>query len=97
MNILHESKVSLSWNNAGNFKSEIVNGIVTELHFCEPGCDGNSAGKCLTSVDYTFLKDVHAALGELFAQVEEQQKKLGYSFPLSEKEAVVNEPKDKID
>lgn len=73
----------MAWNNDGKFTAEIVNGVITDLHFCEPGCDEDTApNKCIISTDIKFLTDVHKALGELLDMVKQQQKDLGYSFPL---------------
>lgn len=81
MDLLREHKISISWNNQGKFTAEIINGNITQLHFCEYGKDQNTAPcQCLTSTDWQFLNDVYSALGELFATVKEQQKELGYSY-----------------
>lgn len=87
MDILKEAKITLSWNNDGSFRAVIINGIITELNFCEPGRDGNTAPcQCLNSTNWKFLNDTYNALGELFGAVKEQQKELGYSFPTDGKE-----------
>lgn len=78
-----EDKVTLEWAHKGSFKAVITNGIVTELQYCEPGTgptDSDSCGKCLTSTDLKFLQDVHQSLGELFKEIEEANKRLGYSY-----------------
>lgn len=85
-----ENKITLSWSHKGSFQATIVNGIITELAFCEPGNGPENCGKCLNSVDIKFLQDVHNSLGELFKQVEEAHKDLGYSYA---KEEVEDDPK----
>lgn len=80
-----ENIVTLEWAHEGKFTAKIVNGQIAELEFCEPGvgADG-TCGKCLTSTDLKFLQSVHQSLGELFKEVEEAGKKMGYSFSLEE-------------
>lgn len=75
-----EVKISLSWNFDGSFSAELTNGNITSLNMCELGGNG-CEGKCLTSTDLKFLQNVHQALGELFKQIEEENKANGYSFP----------------
>lgn len=72
-----ENKISLEWNHEGSFSATIVNGVVTELAFCEPG---TGCEKGLTSTDIKFLKSVHQSLGELFKEVEAAQKELGHAY-----------------
>lgn len=75
-----EIKNELTWHNEGKFTATLTNGIITELHFCEPGCDENSEGRCLVSTDYKYLKDVHDALAELFIFKEAEDERMGYKF-----------------
>lgn len=84
MDVFKEEKTSLNWHNDGKFSAVIVNGQITELHFCEPG--GEKA-QCLTSVNYKYLQDVHAALGDLFAHIEREAEKKGHAYALEEKAA----------
>ena len=60
--------------------TQLTNGNITSLNMCELGGNG-CEGKCLTSTDLKFLQKVHQALGELFKQIEEENKANGYSFP----------------
>jgi hypothetical protein len=77
-----EIKNSLEWHSeSGKFDATLTNGIITELNFCEPGTGpGSTCGRCLESTDYKYLKQVHQCLGELFAFIEEENKRLGYSY-----------------
>lgn len=75
-----EIKNELTWHNDGKFTATLTNGVITELHFCEPGKGADSEGKCLTSVDFKYLQSVYSALGELFTFIEEENKRLGYSY-----------------
>lgn len=74
-----EIKHELNWHNDGKFTATIINGSITELHFCEPGTD-EKGQRCLISTDYKYLKSVHEALGELFAYIEKQDKERNHSF-----------------
>lgn len=76
-----EIKNTLTWHFEGNFNATIINGVIKELNFCEPGKGAGDCGKCLSSVDYKFLKSVHQALGDIFKFMEDENKHLGYSYP----------------
>jgi hypothetical protein len=80
MENFREIKNELTWHNDGKFTATLTNGKITELHFCEPGCDANSEGKCLISTDYKYLKDVHDALAELFDFMAKENERMGYKF-----------------
>ena len=76
-----EIKNTLTWHFEGNFNATIVNGVIKELNLCEPGKGAGDCGRCLTSIDYKFLKSVHEALGDIFKFMHEENKRLGYSYP----------------
>jgi len=59
---------------------ELVNGIITKLNFCEPGKGPQDAGKSLTSTNFKYLQSVYTCLGDLFNFIEEENKRLGYSY-----------------
>ena len=80
MDHFREIKNNLTWHNEGKFEVELINGIITKLNFCEPGKGPEDTGKCLTSTSYKFLQAVHACLGDLFTCIEEENKRLGYSY-----------------
>lgn len=80
MDNYREIKNNLTWHNEGKFEVELVNGIITKLNFCEPGNGPEDTGKCLTSTNFKFLQAVYASLGDLFAFIEEENKRLGYSY-----------------
>jgi hypothetical protein len=80
MDHYREIKNSLTWHNEGKFEVELVNGIIKKLNFCEPGKGSEDTGKCLTSTNYKFLQSVYNCLGDLFAFIEEENKRLGYSY-----------------
>lgn len=80
MDHFREIKNTLSWHNEGKFEVQLVNGIITKLNFCEPGKGPDDTGKCLTSTNYKFLQAVHSCLGDLFTFIEEENKRLGYSY-----------------
>jgi hypothetical protein len=81
MEHLREIKNQLNWHTeAGKFEATIVNGAITDLNFCEPGKGSVDCGKCLTSTDYKFLKQIHTALGELFDFIEAESKRMGHTF-----------------
>jgi len=80
MDHFREIRNHLTWHNEGKFDVELVNGIITKLNFCEPGKGPEDTGKCLNSTNYKFLQAVHASLGELFTFIDEENKRLGYSF-----------------
>ena|ERR1700749_1565302 len=80
MENFREIKNSLAWHNEGKFEVELVNGIITKLNFCEPGKGPQDTGKCLTSTNFKYLQSVYTCLGDLFAFIEEENKRLGYSY-----------------
>jgi hypothetical protein len=80
MDHFREIKNSLTWHNEGKFEVVLVNGIIKKLDFCEPGKGPEDSGKALTSTDFKFLKAVHSCLGDLFTFIEEEDKRLGYSY-----------------
>jgi hypothetical protein len=80
MDHFREIKNNLVWHKEGKFEVELVNGIIKKLNFCEPGTGPEDSGTCLTSTDYKFLKSVYSCLGELFTFIEEENKRLGYSY-----------------
>jgi hypothetical protein len=80
MDHFREIKNSLTWHNEGKFEVELINGIITKLNFCEPGKGPDDNGKCLTSTSFKFLQAVHSSLGDLFTFIEEENKRLGYSY-----------------
>lgn len=72
---------ALTWHTEnGKFEATLTNGQITELNFCEPGKGAGDCGKCLTSTDYKFLKQVQTALAELFDFMEAESKKMGHTF-----------------
>ncbi|WP_419801216.1 hypothetical protein [Mucilaginibacter sp.] len=77
-----EIKNTLNWHFEGNFNATIINGVIKELNLCEPGKGTNDCGRCLTSTDYKYLKSVHEALGDIFKFMHEENKRLGYSYPV---------------
>ncbi len=82
MEHIREVKNELTWHSTeGKFTCTLINGNITELNFCEPGKSGEDCGRCIVSTDYKFLQQVHTSLGELFKFIEDENKKLGYSFP----------------
>jgi hypothetical protein len=84
MDNFREIKNSLTWHSEGKFAVELINGVITKLNFCEPGKGPEDSGKCLTSTNFKFLQAVHSCLGDLFAFIEEENKRLGYSFAREE-------------
>jgi hypothetical protein len=80
MDHYREIKNNLTWHNEGKFDVELTNGVITRLNFCEPGKGPDDTGKALTSTNYKFLQAVHSALGDLFTFIEEENKRLGYSY-----------------
>jgi hypothetical protein len=80
MDHFREIKNTLAWHNEGKFNAELINGIITKLNFCEPGKGPDDTGKSLTSTDFKYLQAVHACLGDLFNFIEEENKRLGYSY-----------------
>ena len=84
MDHFREIKNNLTWHNEGKFEVELINGIITKLNFCEPGKGPDDTGKCLTSTSFKFLQAVHSCLGDLFTFIEEENKRLGYSYARAE-------------
>jgi hypothetical protein len=80
MDHFREIKNNLTWHQEGKFEVELVNGIIKKLNFCEPGKGHEDTGRCLTSTNFKFLQAVHSALGDLFTFIEEENKRLGYSY-----------------
>jgi hypothetical protein len=80
MDHFREIKNNLTWHNEGKFEVELINGVIKKLNFCEPGKGLEDTGKCLTSTNFKFLQAVHASLGDLFTFIEEENKRLGYSY-----------------
>lgn len=80
MEHIKEIKNSLTWHSEnGRFEAILINGVITTLAFCEIG-KSESDCRCLVSTDYKYLKQVHESLGELFAFIEAENKKAGYTF-----------------
>ncbi|OOQ58217.1 hypothetical protein [Mucilaginibacter pedocola] len=97
MDHYREIKNNLTWHNEGKFEVELTNGVITRLNFWEPGKGPEDEGKCLTSTNYKYLQAVHSALGDLFTFIDEENKRLGYSYarpmePGSYNEEVVQTP-----
>jgi len=80
MDHFREIKNNLAWHNEGKFEVELTNGVITRLNFCEPGKGPHDTGKCLTSTNFKFLQSVYSALGDLFTFIDEENKRLGYSY-----------------
>src|SRR6185437_13181705 len=80
MDHFREIKNNLTWHSEGKFEVTVVNGIITKLNFCEPGKGPDDTGKCLTSTNYKFLQTIYNCLGDLFGFIEEENKKMGYSY-----------------
>jgi hypothetical protein len=80
MDHFREIKNNLKWHNEGQFEVELVNGIITKLKFCEPGKGPEDTGKALTSTNFKYLQAVYSSLGDLFTFIEEENKRLGYSY-----------------
>ena len=80
MESFREIRNCLTWHNEGKFDVELINGVITKLNFCEPGVGPEDPGRSLTSTSYKFLQSVHACLGELFAFIDEENKRLGYKY-----------------
>jgi len=74
----------LTWHSEGKFEVELVNGIIKKLNFCEPGTGPEDSGKCLTSTSFKFLQAVHSCLGDLFTFIEQENKRMGYSYAREE-------------
>lgn len=71
----------LTWHSPdGKFDATLTNGVITSLNFCEPGKSAGDCGKCLTSTDFKYLRQIHESLGELFAFIEAESKKAGYTY-----------------
>ena len=84
MDHFREIKNSLQWHNEGKFEVELINGMITKLNFCEPGKGPEDQGKSLTSTNFKFLQAVYFCLGDLFNFIEEENKRLGYSYARDE-------------
>jgi hypothetical protein len=82
MEHFREIKNNLTWHNEGKFEVELINGVIKKLNFCEPGKGPDDTGKALTSTNFKYLQSVHSCLGELFAFIEEENKRLGYKYAL---------------
>lgn len=80
MDHYREIRNTLVWHNEGKFEVELVNGVITKLNFCEPGKGPHDTGQSLTSTNFKFLQAVYSSLGDLFAFIEEENKRLGYSY-----------------
>jgi hypothetical protein len=80
MDHFREIRNTLTWHNEGKFEVTLINGVITKLNFCEPGKGPQDTGKCLNSTDYKFLRNVYTSLGELFAFIDEENKRLGYKY-----------------
>jgi len=80
MDHYREIKNNLAWHYEGKFEVELINGVITKLNFCEPGKGPHDTGQCLTSTNFKFLQAVYSSLGDLFAFIEEENKRLGYSY-----------------
>lgn len=80
MDHFREIKNNLSWHKEGKFDVELVNGVITKLNFCEPGTGPDGLGKCLTSTNFKYLQNVYDCLGDLFAFIDEENKRLGYKY-----------------
>jgi hypothetical protein len=80
MDNYREIKNNLTWHNEGKFEVELINGVITKLNFCEPGKGPYDTGQCLTSTNFKFLQSVYTSLGDLFTFIEEENKRLGYSY-----------------
>jgi len=84
MDHFREIKNTLTWHNEGKFEVILINGVISKLNFCEPGKGPQDLGKCLNSTDYKFLRNVYTSLGELFAFIDEENKRLGYQYSREE-------------
>lgn len=90
---------TLTWHTDGKFEVVLTNGAITSMNFCEPGKGpADECGKCLTSTDFKYLKQVHQSLGELFDFIEKEDIKRKHSYALQEKKSnteqtIINEPK----
>lgn len=80
MDHFREIKNSLNWHNEGKFEVELINGVITKLNFCEPGKGPGDTGKSLTSTNFKYLQSVYNCLGDLFEFIDEENKRLGYSY-----------------
>ena len=80
MDHYREIRNTLVWHNEGKFEVELINGTITKLNFCEPGKGPHDTGQCLTSTNFKFLQAVYTSLADLFTFIEEENKRLGYSY-----------------
>lgn len=75
----------LSWHSDGKFEVILTNGAITSLSFCEPGKGPDTdCGKCLSSTDFKYLKQVHESLGDLFDFIEKENKERGHTYALEQ-------------
>ena len=93
MESFREIKNCLTWHNEGKFEVELINGVITKLNFCEPGKGPDDSGRSLSSTDYKFLQSVYSCLGELFAFIDEENKRLGYKYA---RESEINKQLEEI-
>ena len=84
MDHFREIKNCLTWHNEGKFEVELINGVIRKLNFCEPGKGPEDPGKSLTSTNYKYLQSVYNCLGDLFDFIDEENKRLGYSYSREE-------------
>jgi len=80
MEHFRQIKNNLSWHNEGKFEAELTNGVITKLNFSEPGKGPADTGKSLTSTNFKYLQTVYNCLGDLFAFIDEENKRMGYSY-----------------
>jgi len=80
MDHFRQIKNTQTWHNEGKFNAELINGVISKLNFCEPGKGPDDTGKCLTSTNYKYLQAIYTCLGDLFNFIEEENKRLGYSY-----------------
>jgi hypothetical protein len=83
MDQFREIKNTLTWHNEGKFEVELINGMIKKLNFSEPGKGPGDLGKSLTSTNHKYLLSVYHCLGELFTFIEEENKRMGYSYARS--------------
>ncbi len=82
-NPIIENKHKLEWNGTHHcvFTAEITNGLITDLHFCEPPV--GEAQACLKTTNEFYLRQVAENLTEMFKYVDAQRAKTG-SFSVDE-------------
>ncbi|HEY8783749.1 MAG TPA: hypothetical protein VIM16_19125 [Mucilaginibacter sp.] len=96
MDHFREVKNVLKWHNEGKFEVELINGTITKLNFCEPGKGPGDTGKSLTSTDFKYLQAIYSCLGDLFSFIEEENKRLGYSYAREEQIMPHHEQEEEI-